>query len=260
MLSFLWAMRNSSSLAILLFLSTLLAASEFARADDDGKELLKRSMDLYSTLPAYADSGTAVREGPGLVDRWKFKTYFRRPLDFRFDFQGVTSRSAGLTMDSSSQHIVVWMIQGELQAFNQQLRTHNTVPRTGNQPAELLNASAGTVGTSVLIPSLLFAKADLPGTIRQIREAAQLGFESVNGHRCHKIVGTAAQFYPSGKMTNVRQVTVWLDAQSLLVRKVFEDTPQGYPAGSYLRLTINLDPQANPRLEDASFQFAVPKE
>jgi hypothetical protein len=140
------------------------------------------------------------------------------------------------------------------------MRSHNTIPRTGNQPGELLNASAGTAGTSVLIPSLLFAKADLPGSIRQIREAAHAGFESVSGHRCHKIVGTAAQFYPSGQMTNVRQVTVWLDAESLLVRKVFEDTPKGYPTSSFLRLTINLEPQANPRLEAASFQFTVPRQ
>jgi hypothetical protein len=246
--------------SIFALVGTVLATSAVAESDNDGMDLLERSMAAYSTLPAYADSGTAVREGPGLVDRWKFKTYFSRPRNFRFDFQGVTSQSAGLTMDSSTQHIVLWMIEGELQSFNQQMRSHNTVGRTGNQPGELLNASAYTVGTSVLIPSLLFAKSDLPGSIRQIREAAYAGLESVNGHRCHKIVGTAAQFYPSGKMTNVREVTVWLDEQSLLVRKVFEDTPRGYPSGSYLRLTINLDPQANPRLEPAHFQFTVPKE
>ena len=253
-------MRNSSSLALLVLVSPLLAASGVARADDDGMDLLKRSMAVYSTLPTYADSGTVVREGPGLTDRWKFQTRFLRPLNFRFDFQGVTSRSAGLTMDSSTQHIVLWMIEGELQSFNRQMRSHNTVPRTGNQPGELLNASAGTAGTSVLIPSLLFAKADLPGSIRQIREAAHAGIESIDGHRCHKIVGKAAQFYSSGQMTNVREVTVWLDAQNLLVRKVFEDTPKGYPAGSYLRLTIDLDPQANPKLDATSFQFNVPKE
>jgi hypothetical protein len=253
-------MSNRSALVRLLLVSTLLAASGGVRAEDDGMELLKRSMALYSSLPSYSDSGTAVREGPGLVDRWKFSTSFVRPLNFRFDFQGVTSRSAGLTTDSSYQHVVLWMIEGELQSFNRQMRSHNTVARTGNQPAELLNASSATAGTSVLIPSLLFAKADLPGSIRQIREATHAGFESVSGHRCHKIVGTAAQFYPSGQMTNVRQVTVWLDAESLLVRRVFEDTPKGYPTSSFLRLTINLEPQANPRLEAASFQFTVPKE
>jgi hypothetical protein len=252
--------RRATLLSIFAVVGTVLATGAVAESDNDAMDLLKRSMALYSTLPAYADSGTAVREGPGLVDRWRFKTYFSRPRNFRFDFQGVTSQSAGLTMDSSAQHIVLWMIEGELQSFNQQMRSHNTVGRTGNQPGELLNASAYTVGTSVLIPSLLFAKSDLPGSIRQIREAAYAGLESVNGHRCHKIVGTAAQFYPSGKMTNVREVTVWLDAQSLLVRKVFEDTPRGYPVGSYLRLTIQLDPQANPTLEAANFQFTVPEE
>jgi hypothetical protein len=68
----------------------------------------------------------------------------------------------------------------------------------------------------------------------------------VNGHRCRQIIGMAAQFYPSGQTTNVRQVTVWIDAESLLVRKVFEDTPKGYPMGSYLRVTITVDPQINP--------------
>jgi hypothetical protein len=251
--------RNRSSLSTLFLLGTLFAAT-LARAADDGMDLLKRSMTLYANLSAYSDSGVAVREGPGLVDRWKFKTYFLRPLGFRFDFQGVTSQSAGLTTDASAQHVVLWMVKGELHSFNQQLRSHNTIPPTGNQPAELLNASARTAGTSVLIPSLLFAKSNLPGSIRQIREPVHAGFESVNGHRCHKIVGTASEFYPSGKMTNVRQVTVWLDATSLLVRKVFEDTPQGYSAGSYLRLTINLDPTANPQLEDENFKYVVPKE
>ena len=87
-------MRNSSSLSILALLSTLLATT-LARADDDGMDLLKRSMTFYASLSTYSDSGTAVREGPGLVDRWKFKTYFLRPLDFRFDFQGGPARAPG---------------------------------------------------------------------------------------------------------------------------------------------------------------------
>ena len=61
-------------------------------------------------------------------------------------------------------------------------------------------------------------------------------------------------------MTNVRQVTVWLDSESLLVRKVFEDTPKGYPTNAFLRLTITLEPQASPQLEDANFRFTVPGE
>ena len=68
----------------------------------------------------------------------------------------------------------------------------------------------------------------------------------------------AGQYYPSGQMTNVRQVTVWIDAESLLVRKVFEDTPKGYAIGSYLRTTVTIEPRANSKLDDSKFQFRVP--
>ena len=50
----------------------------------------------------------------------------------------------------------------------------------------------------------------------------------------------------------------WIDAETMLVRKVFEDTPKGYPAGSYSRLTVTIEPQANATLDDGKFQFTVP--
>ena len=226
---------------------------------ESGNDLLARSMALYPTLASYADTATVVREAPGIVDRWKFRTYFRQPLDFYFDFQGVTSTSAGVPIDMSGQRIVLWMRNGELESFNQQMRTHETIPRaTGNQPAVLQSASAGTAGTSILIPALIFVKANLAGTLNQIRQATDAGFETVGGRRCHKIIGMAAQYYPSGQMTNARQVTVWLDAGTLLVRKVFEDTPKGYPAGGYARLTVTIEPQMNPDLDDSKFHFTVP--
>lgn len=229
-------------------------------AQSGGSDVLARSIALYSTLTSYADTGTVVREEPGLVDRWKFRTYYRRAsLDFLLDFQGVKSESAGMPLDTSSQRIVLWMIGGELQSFDQQLQTHETIPReSGNQPAVLQHAAARTAGTSTLIPSLIFANANLPGTIRQIQQSTDAGFETVSGRRCHKMIGMAAEYYPSGAMTNVRQVTVWIDAETLLVRKVFEDTPKGYPAGSFSRLTVTIEPQANPALDDGKFQFTVP--
>jgi hypothetical protein len=228
-------------------------------AQSAGSDVLARSIAVYPTLKSYADTAIVVREAPGLVDRWKFKTYFRQPLDFYFDFQGVTSQSAGLTVDASAHRVVFWMINGELDAFNQQLRTHETFPREGgNQAGALQGARATTEGTSTLVPSLIFAKSNVSGTLRQIQQATDAGYETVNGRRCHKIIGMAAEYYPSGQMTNVRQVAVWIDAETLLVRKVFEDTPKGYPAGSYSRLTVTIEPQANAMLDDSKFQFTVP--
>ena len=73
------------------------------------------------------------------------------------------------------------------------------------------------------------------------------------------VTGIAAAYYPSGQRTNVRPVTVWIDAETQLVRKVLEDTPKGYPAGSYLRITTTYEPQGNPTLDDRKFQFSVPQ-
>jgi hypothetical protein len=260
------SMRNESagdfqrvtSRGVQVLVTLLMATTTAARADDDGMELLNQSIAHYAAIASYADTGTVVREMPGLVDRWKFKTYFQRPLNFRFDFQGVSSRSGELVTELSYDHIVLWMIRGELQTYNQRMRSHDVIPPTGNQPAELLSASVATAGTSVLIPSLLYSKANLPGTLQQIREAVNAGYETVGGHRCHKIIATAAQYYPSGAKTNVRQVTVWVDTETRLLRKVFEDTSEGSPAGTYSRLTVTIDPVTNPTLDEGSFRFTIP--
>jgi hypothetical protein len=252
------AVQCVTSRGVLVIATLLMATTTAARAADNGMDLLNQSIARYAALASYADTGTVVRDQGGLADRWKFKTHFQRPLNFRFEFQGVSSRSGELVTDTSDNHIVLWMIQGELQGYNRRMRMHTVIPRTGNQPAELLGASVATAGTSVLIPSLLYSKSNLPGTLQQIREAVNAGYETVGGHRCHKIVGKAAQFYPSGKMTNVRPVTVWIDAETLLVRKVLEDTPEGHPAGFFNRLTVTIDPVMNPTLAEDSFRFTIP--
>jgi hypothetical protein len=124
--------------------------------------------------------------------------------------------------------------------------------------AVLQGTSARTYGTSILVSSLLFSRAGLPGTLRQIRESTDAGFETVEGRRCHKVVGRAAEHYPSGAVTNVRAVTVWIDAETLLIRRVFEDTPEGYPGGAYLRRTVTIQPSADPPLGDERFAFEFP--
>jgi hypothetical protein len=223
-------------------------------------DVLARSIALYPTLASYADTGTVVLEGPGVTDRFKFRTYYRRDaLDFFLDFQGVVKQGAGGSLDMSFHRIVLWVIKGELQSFNNQQQSHETVPRaSGRQVAAMHGASAGTHGASILIPSLIFSQARLPGAIQQIQKPTDAGFETVGGRRCHKVIGMAAEYYPSGAMTNVRQVTVWIDAETRLIRKVFEDTPKGYAIGSFFRKTVTIEPQVNPALDDSKFRFTVP--
>jgi hypothetical protein len=224
-------------------------------------DVLKAAVALYATLASYADTGSIRIEVPGIVDESRFVTRFRRATgDLYFEYQGLTSTnpSTKYTVDMRGHRTVVWMAKSEMQKYDFASRTHETITPGNRQVRALQGLTYPTHGTSILIPSLLFPKAQLPGAILQLESATAAGIESVGGARCHKIVGTAAARYPSGQRTGVRPVTVWIDAESHLIRRVFEDTPESYAPGAYQRTTITIEPQANPTLPDASFHFTLP--
>lgn len=58
----------------------------------------------------------------------------------------------------------------------------------------------------------------------------------------------------------MRPTTVWIDAETHLVRKVIEDTPTDQSAGAITRVTTTFEPQANPDLGDTHFRFEVPEQ
>lgn len=227
-----------------------------------GEELLARSAAIYAGLQSYADAGTVAYEYPGVIDRFRFKTFFRREShDLYFDYQGISSYTTAVrfTNDLTGIRLVIWMANGDLQKFVQETRTVDRYPREGgNQPSALNGSGYSTKGTSTLILSMLYTKARLLSTMQEIEEIHLDGEEEVGGRKCHRLVGVAASQYATGRRINARPVTLWLDAETLLIRKLFEGTPQGSPLDSYRRLTITLDPQANPKLDDSKFQFTVP--
>ena len=241
-------------------------ARPLAQTPDRGAlpDVLNRAIAYYATLSSYSDTGTLREEVPGIVNEAKFTTYFRRETrDLYFDFQELTSTNPEnrYTIDMTANRTVVWMFKGEMQKYEAKTRTHDVVaPANGGQVRALQALVHATTGASVLIPSLLYSQAKLPGTILQIQEAAVAGIEEVNNRRCHKITGTAALIYPSGQRGNVRPVTLWIDADTQLVRKVSEDTPEGRPAGAFLRFTVTMQPQVNPTLADSQFQFQIPSD
>jgi hypothetical protein len=222
---------------------------------------LTRAIAYYSTLTSYADTGTIVLELPGVVDTLKTATYFRRPTrDLYLEVHGVSSVNPAtrFTVDMSATRHLIWMFKGDMQTYDSRTGSRELVrAEGGGQVRALQNGSYATRGISMLIPALLYSQSGLPGTISQIEQASVAGIEDVDTRRCHKIVGVAAAYYPSGQRTDIRPVTVWIDAETRLIRKVFEDTPEGYPANSFQRKTITLQPRANPPLEDSMFQFKV---
>jgi hypothetical protein len=225
-------------------------------------DVMTRSIAAYAALKTYSDSGTVEVESPGMIDRAKFTTYFRRPNgDLYLDYQAIETyyTATKIKVDLNMYRTVIWMLKGQMETYDRSLQTHNIID-AGGQAQALTGATAATNGISRLAPSLLYPQAKMRSTFSEIEEASDAGFENVGKYRCHKITGIAAQYYPSGARTGVRPVTVWIDADTLLLRKVFEDTPKGYGLGAYRRVTVTIDPQPNIALDDAKFQFKVPSQ
>ncbi len=233
----------------LAFALAYLPQASPSAADND---ILARSRAQYASLRSYADTGTVDVEygspGAPIRERHSFKTYYRAPRHFYFDF----------TKHQNADRFVIWSDDEAFHTWWQTTSVENTYPK-GQGTGAFVTGAMPTKNSLMQVPPLLFSKAGLVGTLTEFGEASVAGTETVGGRPCHKLIGIARSVYPAtGHVTNVRRTTVWIDVEALLVRKVFEDTPRGTPAGSVSRITTIFEPQTNPTLDDSKFRFTAP--
>src|SRR5438309_7299807 len=130
--------------------------------------------------------------------------------------------------------------------------------RTQITLARLERPDAHTLGSAMKIPTLLYSKASLQGAFTNFTDAVTDGTEEIGGHRCNRVVGRARDIYGgTGHESNVRTMTIWIDAESLLIRKVVELPKEQLP-GQLNRTTTTFEPRANPALDPSLFAFVQP--
>lgn len=239
-------LRCLSLVAATLALASLVQAAVGQASED----VLARSHAAYAALKSYADTGTVVQEyGTSSVSRHTFRTYYRAPRQFYFEFTEGQADGGSRT--------VIWCEGADFQSWGSETGVHSVYPR-GQGASAFVSASYPTSGSATQIASMLFASAGLISTLTELADMTADGTEVINGRTAHKLTGIARSMYRTGYTTNVRRTTVWIDAETLLVRRVFEDTPKGTPAGRRQRVTTTFEPHANPTLDDSRFKFAVP--
>jgi outer membrane lipoprotein-sorting protein len=234
--------RAASALVLFLALAPRQAAPD----------LLAPTRAAYAALKSYADTGTVVREfgQPRAMasEKHTFRTFYRAPRDFFFEFAKNPS--------ISKERIVVW---GDAAAFHTWWSTtqaSETYP-PGTGASAFTTMGFPTLGSDLQIASLVFPQGGLPGALAEMVEARDAGTESIGGHRCRKLAGKAQSVYPAtGHVSNVRQMTLWIDADTQLLRQILEDASDQV---SVSRTTTTFDPRANPALDDGVFRFTVPK-
>jgi outer membrane lipoprotein-sorting protein len=238
------------AIALLLLLTLFLTRATPLSAQD----LLARSRAVYAALKSYSDTGTVLFEFGSAAnlaaERHVFRTYYRAPRHYFFDF--TEDKKAG-----GDRH-VVWSDDEAFHAWFSLTGVETAYPK-GQGTGAFAAPSVGTAGSIMKVAPLLFPQAGLAGTLNEASGLTDAGVETVSGHRCHKLTGVAKSVYTqTGHESNVRRVTIWIDAETMLVRKVFEDTPKGGVAGYVLRYTTTFEPVANPPLDDSKFRFVAP--
>jgi outer membrane lipoprotein-sorting protein len=218
-------------------------------AEDD---ILARTRATYASLRSYADTGTVDIEfgpvGATLKERHTFSTAYRSPRHFYFDF----------TKHQKVDRFVVWSDEQTFHTWWQTTGVETTFPK-GQGSAAFITSTSQTKNAVTQLAPLLFSQAGLVGTLTEFGDASVAGTETVGGRKCHKLVGIARSVYAATQhVVNVRKTTVWIDAETLLVRRIVEDAPKGTPTGTVLRVTTTFQPQANPTLEDRHFAFVPP--
>lgn len=210
------------------------------------ESILQKTRDLYSQMKSYADTGVVLFEyGSSSEDQHTFSTAFNRsPRHVLLDFH-----------KEGGDQFVIWAAPDAFHTWWKMTGQQYDYPNPNNIPAISLSGQT-TSGVAVKIPTLLYGKA-FGSAMLDLHDPELDGTEETGGHKCYRITGRAGDVYAqTGKEVNLHKVTVWIDADSFLVRKMVEDW-KTLP-GQRNRKTTNYEPRANPTLDDNQFEFRPP--
>jgi hypothetical protein len=239
-----------------LWLPALITASllpQVGAAQQEG-DIVAKSRAAYAALTSYADSGTVIIEskvsgGPAIVEHHRFVTYYQAPRRFFHDFR--EDPKAG------GDQVVVWCDGSDFNTWWSATKVHDRYEK-GRGATAFAVTQLPTNGSVTQIPPLLFATAGLHGPLADFANYRMVATEEIAGRRHYKLSGDVTLAYQTGRGGRARATTVWIDAETLLVRKVVEETPPGLPGGTVQRVTTTFDPRANPSLGAERFRFLPP--
>jgi outer membrane lipoprotein-sorting protein len=239
-------LRTITRKSLTIFAAALFAAT--ASHAQTAESVLQKTRDTYVALKSYADTGVVLSEyGSSSQDKHTFSTMFSRaPRHFLLDFH-----------KQGGPRYVIW---GDADAFHTWWQTTGQqydYPNPNNTPAISLSGQ-NTGETALKIPTLLYGKSNLAAAMLNIADPVLDVAEDIGGRRCHRIVGRASDVYAAtGKEVNIHKMTVWIDTESFLVRRVLEEW-KALP-GERKLVTTTYEPQANPTLQEARFKFVPPE-
>lgn len=231
------------------FACVIFSAPAYAQ---NASEILKKMKDAYAAMKSYADKAVvldlpdAMSSNPVLakLSRYTFTTNFSRsPRRFLLDYR---------TCDTCQY--VVWADPDAFHNWNKATGDRYDYPNPNNT-----GAMTGSPAISK-IPTLLYSKAALLSDFNYYDDVELDGTEAIEGHGCYRLVGRAHDEYAAtGRVVNVRKMTVWIDAESFLIRRISQDRGPTAGGGAHRIEQVTYQPQANPQLDGSRFRFVPPE-
>lgn len=214
-----------------------------------GAQVMAQVQKTYSELKTYSDTGTIINDVllPGVASSTRethtFVTRFQGPRSFKFDFKNETGDRIVVWCPGDASFWSWWKSSGVTQEY----------PK-GQGSMAFATADYPTISTILTIPPLLFPGAGLQGPFETMREAKFIAIEQIGGKPMYKV---KADIPVNHWGDSTRATTIWVDAETFLIRQVFQDNPTG-EAGKTLTTTI-LVPTANAAIPASEFAFKAPK-
>jgi hypothetical protein len=209
----------------------------------DARDILRKTARTYRTSKSYSDTGTVQTEYVSPSRQWteetRFKTAYVAPFDFRFESD---SHSIGGTEVA----FIAWRDENEVKAW------YNLNPDIDDDITTLqgaLDAGAGiTRDATGMIPGLFIPGTKLGGDIVRLTDAVRLEDAQVDGVDCFQVQGF--RWPNTGQPT-----TVWIDKDSFLIRRVYEEQDiQGVRS----KITWLYQPALNVPVPADALQFSRP--
>jgi hypothetical protein len=210
-------------------LCSLLSYSMFSQNPEN---IIKLCEDVYRKTEFYQDSGRVFieiynTEFPNEKALY-FKTSYSQNGLFSFEYYESGHANSLFTMvqDSTGKTKSWWGVTQEI-----------------DDKTELDHVLSGQHGVSSTvstnIPNLLFSDSTAYYLFKTFKPTKLLEFEKINGENCYKIYG---------KRFQTEEIIYWISTSSLLIKKIFRDTPvtnfrvrTTYDYSSYTPIAISKD-------------------
>lgn len=199
------------------FLALVVAISSFGlpvisqtQTKPDATRILNNMFSVYARAASYQDEGILVTttDTPtgGVIEKMPFKTFFKRPSLFRFEWTDFTTTKLGRTYR-------IWSNGTDAFTYWE--------PDRYEKEESLSLAVAGATGVSSItvntVSDLLLPDELGPSALKKLTRVSLLGEDVFEGVHCYRIKATEDN----------ESIELWIGKNDLLLRKLRRERKQG---------------------------------